>query len=991
MSVDREILAEIHLNYPDSPEHKINCLCTRIFLKNSFPIYASTLGTEETSEADDVFNEKADLSFFRDTNKLKSSHEIENDNDANSCYYSASHTEHTDNYYSTDEHETIFQHTKLHSSDSGADLSEKNVIEKHMEIVSDEIDVTVGNGPENDEEVMNEDPPVEYHHERNNSLPELFGDEAHQNDWEKYWAKNGERLIWQTWIEKYIDYINPEYLDKNNMQFYENTTSADTNKLNDTGSSEQVFTFDAKDIGKFNHDDDDNNVVPDSSMEIVISPPAKQTTEDLIVQGWNQLSPDSITKQEDYHNYSHSRHYQHHHHRHNNHQHNVSFHEIDNLLSPRCESINSSIPLTLGTFTDSMTNVTRMTCSSYGFGSSHVTSESTPTSSEEEEESNTISSFSDSEESDNQMTTRVANECERLLMEHKTEHEHIPPAAEDKDSEEYWQMKWQQHVQEMYVRHYNEFMEAHRIISDEMSSSFKSDSGFLPGENAGCCGKFSNKRRRKKHSLQRLVANLNLRSDLAKYSQKPPEKEAPTDGDEQHSCHHDPSHSDSTVIDTTEASLMESLGLPTSFGKPGKSLKIGGNGDDEEPPEERPVNLKRSHELDADENYSDHIKSQFELMGYIFSDKPNDNHIINGEVVYRKKHVRLHTRMLKMFPNNNAIKPKHTYFDDDGNEINDSNQSGADTLHASSSDEEMPIPATRLSSSIVPQFTTQLSSDGNANEDDENAQNKEEIVNINLSIDQDYDSNCIDEAATLNETQSLSKKEKKKKRKGKFQMSIPLEIANDKVLKKYWYKRFSLFNLFDFGIRLDRESWFSVTPEKVAAFTAERCKSDIIIDAFCGVGGNCIQFAKTCEKVIAIDIDPKKIEMARHNANIYGVQDKIEFIVGNYFNLVDKLKADVVFLSPPWGGPSYMKHDTIYDLEESLLPVPASQLMSETRKITSNIAVYLPRNSNTKQLAILAGKGNAVEIEQNFLDRKLVAITAYYGNLVQNNIMTSQK
>lgn len=682
-------------------------------------------------------------------------------------------------------------------------MSEKNTIEKHLEVAN-------ANGPENDEEEgMSEDPPVEYHHERNNSLPELFGDEAHQNDWEKYWAKNGERLIWQTWIEKYIDYINPEYLDKNNMQFYETTTSADTNKLEDTGSSEQVFTFDAKDIGKFNNNDNCDNV-PDSSMEIVISPPAKQTTEDLIIQGWNKLSPDSISKQEDYHNYSHSRHYQHHHHRHNNHQHhNVSFHEIDNLLSPRCESINSSIPLTLGTFTDSMTNVTRMTCSSYGFGSSHVTSESTPTSSEEEEESNTISSFSDSEESDNQMTTRVANECERLLMEHKTEHEHIPPASEDKDSEEYWQMKWQQHVQEMYVKHYNEFMEAHRIISDEMSSSFKSDSGFLPGENAGCCGKFSNKRRRKKHSLQRLVANLNLRSDLAKYSTKQPEKEAPpTDGDEKHCCHHDPSHSDSTVIDTTEASLMESLGLPTSFGsKPGKSIKIGGNGDDEEPPEDRPINLKRSHEIDADEMNSDHIKSQFELMGYIFNDNINDNQVINGEVVYRKKHVRLHTRMLKMFPNNNAIKPKHTYFDDDGNEINNesNNQSGADTLHASSSDEEMPIPATRLSSSIVPQFTTQLSSDGNANEDEQNEQqNKEEIVNINLSIDQDYDSNCIDEAATLNESQSLSKKEKKKKRKGKFQMSIPLEIANDKVLKKYWYKRFSLFHLFDFGIRLDR-------------------------------------------------------------------------------------------------------------------------------------------------------------------------------------------
>ena len=34
------------------------------------------------------------------------------------------------------------------------------------------------------------------------------------------------------------------------------------------------------------------------------------------------------------------------------------------------------------------------------------------------------------------------------------------------------------------------------------------------------------------------------------------------------------------------------------------------------------------------------------------------------------------------------------------------------------------------------------------------------------------------------------------------------------------------------------------------------------------------------------------------------------------------------------------------------------------------------------QLAMLAGVGKSVEIEQSFLDRKLIAITAYYGNLV---------
>jgi tRNA/tmRNA/rRNA uracil-C5-methylase (TrmA/RlmC/RlmD family) len=43
-----------------------------------------------------------------------------------------------------------------------------------------------------------------------------------------------------------------------------------------------------------------------------------------------------------------------------------------------------------------------------------------------------------------------------------------------------------------------------------------------------------------------------------------------------------------------------------------------------------------------------------------------------------------------------------------------------------------------------------------------------------------------------------------------------------------------------------------------------------MVDACCGVGGNSIAFASTCKLVIAIDIDPLKIAMAKHNAAIYG-------------------------------------------------------------------------------------------------------------------------
>lgn len=54
------------------------------------------------------------------------------------------------------------------------------------------------------------------------------------------------------------------------------------------------------------------------------------------------------------------------------------------------------------------------------------------------------------------------------------------------------------------------------------------------------------------------------------------------------------------------------------------------------------------------------------------------------------------------------------------------------------------------------------------------------------------------------------------------------------------------FTQYDEGCLLDEEGWYSVTPELIATQIAERCRCDTILDAFCGVGGNAIAFAKTC-------------------------------------------------------------------------------------------------------------------------------------------------
>lgn len=123
------------------------------------------------------------------------------------------------------------------------------------------------------------------------------------------------------------------------------------------------------------------------------------------------------------------------------------------------------------------------------------------------------------------------------------------------------------------------------------------------------------------------------------------------------------------------------------------------------------------------------------------------------------------------------------------------------------------------------------------------------------------------------------------------------------------------------------------------------------------MGGNTIQFAlsASCKRVIAIDTNPSAILCAKHNAQIYGVLEKIEFIVGDFFELLNtkesRLKADAVFLSPPWGGPTY-RNDKIFDLD-TMLPYSAyvhplaSELVGHNRSVADAIPdkdlSYLPK------------------------------------------------
>ena len=251
-------------------------------------------------------------------------------------------------------------------------------------------------------------------------------------------------------------------------------------------------------------------------------------------------------------------------------------------------------------------------------------------------------------------------------------------------------------------------------------------------------------------------------------------------------------------------------------------------------------------------------------------------------------------------------------------------------------------------------------------------------------------------------------------------------------LQKYWIQRSRLLFLQNHGVHLDGEAWFSVTPERLAYHQARRCWfslhetrrtlfSDVeesvksegshhqlnVLDAFSGAGGNSIAFGR-CEgvNILALDNNIARLKLAAHNSEVYGVRDSIDFICGDvvsaftssaqrtrlcrtHFRRNQQLAQsffDIVFLSPPWGGPEYNSTET-YDLRcISISGHKFLDFLELVVTICPNVAVFLPRNTDLCSLLALVTCDQSrprypFEAEKNYINGKLKSITLYFGGL----------
>jgi len=124
--------------------------------------------------------------------------------------------------------------------------------------------------------------------------------------------------------------------------------------------------------------------------------------------------------------------------------------------------------------------------------------------------------------------------------------------------------------------------------------------------------------------------------------------------------------------------------------------------------------------------------------------------------------------------------------------------------------------------------------------------------------------------------------------------------------------------------------------------------------------------------VIAMDIDPKKIKLAKRNAEVHGVLKKIDFIIGDFFLMGGQIKGDVLVTSPPWGGPRYSKMKVI-----SPSSLFVHKVLEVGRTMAPKILLHLPKNVDKNEVCTLLN----LNINYVYLCGSIIYILIFYSVL----------
>jgi hypothetical protein len=147
-------------------------------------------------------------------------------------------------------------------------------------------------------------------------------------------------------------------------------------------------------------------------------------------------------------------------------------------------------------------------------------------------------------------------------------------------------------------------------------------------------------------------------------------------------------------------------------------------------------------------------------------------------------------------------------------------------------------------------------------------------------------------------------------------------------------------------ILMDEEASYSITEASLADVVTDEILRvtrgvNYVTDATACIGGNTINFAHRFSHVNAVEIDPIRAKYLKHNTKLMCYIGTVTVLNGDYTHNHKTLKQDLVFLDPPWGGPSY----TDFGMDQLHLSLSNKDLAVLCLELdTKYIAVKVPYN-----------------------------------------------
>jgi 16S rRNA G966 N2-methylase RsmD len=169
---------------------------------------------------------------------------------------------------------------------------------------------------------------------------------------------------------------------------------------------------------------------------------------------------------------------------------------------------------------------------------------------------------------------------------------------------------------------------------------------------------------------------------------------------------------------------------------------------------------------------------------------------------------------------------------------------------------------------------------------------------------------------------------------------------------------------------------------------ASRFKNLTILETCSGGGFSSISLAKYAKHVYSFDIDKSRLNDAKANAKIAGVDAKITFTNDDIYNgiiqtdIINKIEAS--FIDPDWAD-TEINH--VYKFINSNTKPPSDHLLNVILKMTSNVTLIQPPYINVDEFSQLPNH----ELEYLYMNNSLELYCLHFGMIAKTNRMSEYR